>query len=225
MTTTQTTMRAFDENYYVGKRVVITGGTKGIGAAVASRLESVGSRVLTAARSAPETPSELFVQADVITPDGVRALAKSALELLGGVDIVVNNIGGSSSRPGGVLALTDEDWQADLNANLLAAVRLDRALLPSMIEQGTGVIIHVSSIQRRMPLNSTIAYAAAKAALSNIRIGKYAPGDRELAEESRRKGGRPLRYNTRKDKEYCSDNCRVKAHYHEVVKPRKQQRG
>ena len=198
MTTTQTTMRAFDENYYVGKRVVITGGTKGIGAAVANRLESVGSRVLTAARSAPETPSELFVQADVITPDGVRALAKSALELLGGVDIVINNIGGSSSRPGGVLALTDEDWQADLNANLLAAVRLDRALLPSMIEQGTGVIIHVSSIQRRMPLNSTIAYAAAKAALSNyskalanevgskgIRVNTIAPGFVETTAASR----------------------------------------
>jgi hypothetical protein len=57
-----------------------------------------------------------------------------------------------------------------------------------------------------------------------IRIGKYAPGDRELAEESRHKGGRPPRYKTRRDKEYCSDNCRVKAHYHEVVKPRKQQR-
>jgi hypothetical protein len=57
-----------------------------------------------------------------------------------------------------------------------------------------------------------------------IRIGKYAPGARELAEESRHKGGRPRRYKTRKDKEYCSDNCRVKAHYHEVVKPRKQQR-
>lgn len=57
-----------------------------------------------------------------------------------------------------------------------------------------------------------------------IRIGKYAPGARELAEESRHKDGRPRRYKTRKDKEYCSDNCRAKAHYHEVVKPRKQQR-
>ena len=94
--------------------------------------------------------------------------------------------------------LTDEDWQADLNANLLAAVRLDRALLPSMIEQGAGVIIHVSSIQRRMPLNSTIAYAAAKAALSNyskalanevgpkgIRVNTIAPGFVETAAASR----------------------------------------
>ena len=57
-----------------------------------------------------------------------------------------------------------------------------------------------------------------------IRIGKYAPGDRELAEASRDKGDRPRRYKFRKDKEYCSDNCRVKAHYYEVVKPRKLKR-
>ena len=58
-----------------------------------------------------------------------------------------------------------------------------------------------------------------------IRIGgKYAPGDREFAEESRDKGDRPRRYKTRKAKEYCSNNCRVEAYYHEVVKPRKQKR-
>lgn len=198
ITTIQNAIRAFDKNHYVGKRVVITGGTKGIVAAVANRLESLGSRVSTAGRSAPETSSGLFLQADDITPDGVRALAKSAPELLGGVDIVVNNIGGSSLRSGGLLAFTDEDWQADLNANLLAAVRLDRALLPSMIEQGTRIIIHVSSIQRRMPLNSMIAYAAAKAALSKyskalanevgpkgIRVNTIAPSFVETAAASR----------------------------------------
>jgi NAD(P)-dependent dehydrogenase (short-subunit alcohol dehydrogenase family) len=69
-------------------------------------------------------------------------------------------------------ALTDEDWQAALNQNLLAAVRLDRGLLPSMLKQGSGVIIHISSIQRRLPLfEATLAYAAAKAALSNYSKG------------------------------------------------------
>jgi NAD(P)-dependent dehydrogenase (short-subunit alcohol dehydrogenase family) len=64
--------------------------------------------------------------------------------------------------------LDDEVWQRELNLNLLAAVRMDRALLPAMIEQGSGVIVHVTSIQRQLPLpESTIAYAAAKAALSN----------------------------------------------------------
>jgi NAD(P)-dependent dehydrogenase (short-subunit alcohol dehydrogenase family) len=70
------------------------------------------------------------------------------------------------------VVLDDEVWQRELNLNLLAAVRMDRALLPAMIEQGSGVIVHVTSIQRQLPLpESTIAYAAAKAALSNYSKG------------------------------------------------------
>src|SRR5207245_6471201 len=76
-------------------------------------------------------------------------------------------VGGSSSPAGGALAVSDEHWQKDLDLNLFSAVRLDRALLPSMLAQGSGVIVHVSSIQSRMPLNQTIPYAAAKAALTN----------------------------------------------------------
>jgi NAD(P)-dependent dehydrogenase (short-subunit alcohol dehydrogenase family) len=194
------TTTGFDERYYEGKRVVITGGTKGIGAAVAARLGAAGARVVTAARTEPDTTStpDLFIRADVSTAEGVRTLAERALDLLGGVDIVVHNVGGSSSPPGGVLALTDADWQADINTNLFAAVRLDRALLPAMLEQGSGVIIHISSIQRRLPLKSTIAYAAAKAALSNysknlanevspkgIRVNTIAPGFVETAAAGR----------------------------------------
>ena len=68
--------------------------------------------------------------------------------------------------------LDDEEWQKELTLNLLPAVRLDRALLPAMIEQGSGVIVHITSIQRQLPLPaSTIAYAAAKAALSNYSKG------------------------------------------------------
>jgi len=91
---------------------------------------------------------------------------------LGGVDIVVHNVGGSSAPGGGFAALTDDEWQHALNSNLLAAVRLDRGLLPLMLAQGAGVIIHISSIQRRLPLfEATLAYAAAKAALSNYSKG------------------------------------------------------
>jgi len=83
-----------------------------------------------------------------------------------------NVVGGSSAPAGGFAVLDDEAWQRELNLNLLAAVRLDRALLPAMIEQGSGVIVHVTSIQRQLPLpESTIAYAAAKAALSNYSKG------------------------------------------------------
>jgi len=120
----------------------------------------------------------------------VHKVVDHVLERLGGVDILVNNVGGSSAPGGGFAALTDEDWQDALDANLLAAVRLDRALLPGMLSQGAGVIVHISSIQRRLPLfEATLAYAAAKAALTTyskglskevgpkgVRVNTVAPG-------------------------------------------------
>ena len=94
------------------------------------------------------------------------ALADAALDRLGGVDILAHVIGGSSAPAGGFAALTDEHWLAELNLNLLATVRLDRLLLPTMIAQGAGAVVHVTSIQSVLPLpESTTAYAAAKAAL------------------------------------------------------------
>ncbi len=85
------------------------------------------------------------------------------LDRFKGVDIVVHNVGGSSAPSGGFAKVTDELWQQAIDENLFSAVRLDRGLLPSMIEQGSGVVIHVSSIQRTLPLyDSTLAYAAAK---------------------------------------------------------------
>jgi hypothetical protein len=80
----------------------------------------------------------------------------------------VHVVGGSAAPAGGFAVLDDNEWHKALNQNLFAAVRLDRALLPSMIEQGSGVVVHITSIQDRLPLpEATIAYAAAKAALSN----------------------------------------------------------
>jgi NAD(P)-dependent dehydrogenase (short-subunit alcohol dehydrogenase family) len=88
------------------------------------------------------------------------------------VDILINCVGGSMAPVGGALPLTDEHWNQALDLNLLSAVRLDRGLLPAMLRQGNGVIVHVSSIQRRLPLfEATLAYAAAKAALSNYSKG------------------------------------------------------
>ncbi len=162
------------ESEFGGKRALVTGGTKGIGEAIVRRLRSSGASVVTTARSAPpELPTpDLFVGADISTAEGTEKVVRYVLDRLGGIDILVNNVGGSSARGGGFAALTDEDWQAALNQNLLAAVRLDRALLPSMLKQGSGVIIHISSIQRRLPLfEATLAYAAAKAALSNYSKG------------------------------------------------------
>lgn len=159
---------------FAAKRVLVTGGTKGMGEAIVRRLREAGAIVFTTARSAPATLADptLFLAADLSTADGTSAVAARALERLGGLDILVNNVGGSSAPGGGFAALTDDHWNDAINANLFAAVRLDRAVLPAMLAQGAGVIVHISSIQRRLPLyESTLAYAAAKAALSTYSKG------------------------------------------------------
>ncbi len=162
------------QDEFQGKRVLVTGGTKGIGEAIARRLAQGGARVATTARTAPSEnpPPGLFIQGDLSTAEGAETVVQQVLQAFGGLDILINNVGGSSTPGGGFAASSDEDWIQTLNWNLLAAVRLDRGFLPGMLEAGAGVIIHISSIQRRMPLyESTLAYAAAKAALSNYSKG------------------------------------------------------
>jgi len=157
-----------------GKRVLVTGGTQGAGEAIVRRLAAAGAVTVTAARSPlpPGQSPDWFVRADLGTLEGVNTVARTIQEKLGGLDIAVHNLGGSSSPGGGFAALTDELWMQELSVNLLAAVRLDRALIPQMVERRSGVVIHVSSIQRSLPLHeSTLAYAAAKAALTNYSKG------------------------------------------------------
>ena len=156
------------------KRALVTGGTKGVGQAVVEVLREAGATVLTTARSLPKNHGAVdqFVTADVSTAEGCAIVARAVRERLGGLDIIVHVVGGSSAPAGGFAVLDDKEWHRALDQNLFAAVRLDRALLPAMIEQGSGVIIHITSIQRQMPLpEATIAYAAAKAALSNYSKG------------------------------------------------------
>jgi NAD(P)-dependent dehydrogenase (short-subunit alcohol dehydrogenase family) len=154
---------------FTGKRVLVTGGTKGAGKATADRFLQGGATVAITARSVPaENTAAHFIQADVSTSEGTAHVIDEMLRRFKGVDIVVHNVGGSSAPSGGFITVTDELWQQAMDENLYPAVRLDRGLLPSMIERGSGVIVHVSSIQRTMPLyDSTLAYAAAKAALTN----------------------------------------------------------
>jgi len=158
---------------FKGKRVLVTGGTKGAGKAIADRFLKGGATLAITARSAPtENSAAHFIQADVSTSEGTTHVIREMLNRFKGVDIMVHNVGGSSAPSGGFITVTDELWQQAINENLYPAVRLDRGLLPAMIEQRSGVIIHVSSIQRTMPLyDSTLAYAAAKAALTNYSKG------------------------------------------------------
>lgn len=156
------------------RRALVTGSTRGIGAAVVKTLLEAGAQVVATARSAPSRPVDgvHYLAADLSTAEGARVVAQSVLQQLKGIDILINVLGGSSAPGGGFAVLDDAEWSRELNLNLMSAVRLDRALLPTMIAQGAGVIVHVTSIQGALPLpESTIAYAAAKSALSTYSKG------------------------------------------------------
>lgn len=162
-----------------GMRALVTGGARGVGAAVVQGLVEADVEVLAAARSLPNRAVEnvRYVAADLSTAEGAHHVADSVRQHLGGIDILVNVVGGSSAPAGGFAALDDSQWLTELDLNLMSAVRLDRALLPSMIAQRSGVIVHVTSIQRVLPLpDSTIAYAAAKARTASDGIGGGARG-------------------------------------------------
>jgi NAD(P)-dependent dehydrogenase (short-subunit alcohol dehydrogenase family) len=146
---------------------VVTGGTRGIGAATVNRLVAAGARVVAVARhDAPVPAGARLVTADLSTASGAEAAAAAALGHLGGVDVLVDNAGHNAQVPEGVLAAGDEDWLGNLETNLLSVVRLDRALVPHMIEQGHGAVVHVSSNAARWPQPNGVPYAAAKAALN-----------------------------------------------------------
>jgi len=175
-----------------GCRVLVTAGTKGIGAAVVQTLLDGGARVVATARHVEGVASTgaHHVAADLTTAEGCARAARATLDQLGGIDAIVNVLGGSQAPAGGFAVLDDGRWMDEINLNLMPAVRIDRALLPTMIAQGSGVIIHVTSIQHRLPLpEATTAYAAAKAALSTyskslskevtpkgVRVVRVAPG-------------------------------------------------
>jgi NAD(P)-dependent dehydrogenase (short-subunit alcohol dehydrogenase family) len=175
-----------------GKRVLVTGGTRGLGAAVVELLAGLGARVVATARTLPRAPIKgvHYMEADLASAEGARQAGEAMLHHLGGIDALINVVGGSSAPAGGFAALDDAEWANALDLNLMSAVRLDRALLPAMIMQGSGVILHVTSIQRTLPLpEATTAYAAAKAALSTyskalskevtpkgVRVVRVAPG-------------------------------------------------
>ena len=154
-----------------GKRALITGGTRGMGQAVSGLLAASGALVVAAGRHAPDNSPVPVIEADLASAAGAALVASQATEILGGLDIVVHAVGASTTKPGGALALTDDDWAQALNTNLLSAVRVDRAVLPGMVEQGSGAIVHFASLQWKRPHESSPAYGPAKAALRSYSKG------------------------------------------------------
>ncbi len=120
-----------------------------------------------------------------MTPDGTTAVVKQVHEKFGGVDILIDNVGGLTSPGGGFSTLTEVHWENELRFNFLATVRLDRALLPAMIKKKSGVVIHISTVSGKVPLwQVNMAYAASKAALNSY--------SKALANEVASKGVRVL---------------------------------
>jgi len=155
-----------------GRTAIVTGGSKGIGLAVARGLADSGVRVITGARtSSPELDllqREGRVQASVIDLSDPAGPARLAALAEGPVDILVNNVGGAPARTGGFLSISDEDWLATINLDLMAAVRTTRSVLPAMLAAGRGSIVTICSVNARLPDPAVLDYSVAKAGLASF---------------------------------------------------------
>ncbi|NKY50607.1 oxidoreductase [Nocardia vermiculata] len=154
-----------------GKTAVVTGAGRGIGLAVAQTLAAEGVRVVGAARTVTpelEKATVAAVSADLSRPEGSAALIDAALGELGGIDILINNVGGGDVDRlgmGGFLDTPDEQWQEIFDLNLFSPIWTTRAALPSLLER-RGAIVNISSTSARIPTSGPIGYSEAKAALT-----------------------------------------------------------
>jgi NAD(P)-dependent dehydrogenase (short-subunit alcohol dehydrogenase family) len=154
------------------KVAVVTGASKGIGLAVTRTLVAEGARVVAGARSDDSLKGlerVTGVAVDLASSDGPGRLVRRALDDHGRVDVLVNNVGGVRLRLQGFLGTSDEEFAWAMNINFFAALRATRAVLPSMLKQGSGTIVNVASVNAFFePDAGTIDYGAAKAALLNF---------------------------------------------------------
>lgn len=158
-----------------GRTAVVTGASKGIGFAVAEALSAAGARVVAAARTTSPRLDALvadgrahWVRADLTEPGAAERLAEAAGDR---IDVLVNNVGSAPARPGGFLAVTDEQWRQTFELNVFAAVSVTRAVLPRMLDAGGGAVVTVGSVNAELPDPTVIDYGAAKAALVNLSKG------------------------------------------------------
>lgn len=178
-------------NELAGRRALVTGGTRGIGAAIAQRLLDAGAKVVIAARTPNDDMPKgaTFVAGDASTGEGVEAIATKALAALGGLDILVNNAGGASAFLAGSWTIPDQAWHDSMALNLFAAIRLTNAVLPALRASKAAAVVNLSSAAATMPFGPFAHYGVAKAALnyysrtlamelapSGIRVNVVSPG-------------------------------------------------
>ncbi len=159
------------------KRIVITGASKGIGLALVERFLAEGARVVAASRR-PSVELErlagdalVHVSADLTQPDAPAEVVARAAAAFGGLDVLVNNVGGVLAPRASFAGISDADWHATLEFNLLSAVRAIRAALPLLLERPGSSVINISSVNGRRPAPSVLDYAVAKAGLTTLTKG------------------------------------------------------
>ena len=156
-----------------GRRALVTGGSKGIGLAIAQELVGEGAHVAICSRSEEEVETAAAglrdggttihaQRADVTDPGDVRDFVTRSAEALGGIDFLVNNAG--RAHPGRFATLDDDDWQADLDVKLFSLIRCSREVLPHMREAGGGRIVNVGAVYARMPDPTFFATSVNRAA-------------------------------------------------------------
>jgi NAD(P)-dependent dehydrogenase (short-subunit alcohol dehydrogenase family) len=155
---------------FAGWRALVTGGSRGIGAAVARRLLDAGATVVVTARSRhAETPADAtFIEGDLGTEAGAKAIGAKALTALGGLDILINNAGATRVHLPNSEAISDAEWVDALNVNFLSAVRVTYSVLEALRKGTSASILNVSA-GGVLPFRGPVAhYGAAKAALNSF---------------------------------------------------------
>jgi NAD(P)-dependent dehydrogenase (short-subunit alcohol dehydrogenase family) len=152
---------------FSGRRALVTGGSRGIGAAIAQRLLDSGAEVVTAARTATDdTPAgSTFIAADIRTAEGAQELVAKSTEVMGGLDILVNNAGAARVFVGGATTIPEEEWQDSLDINFLSAVRLTNAAADALKASSAGAVVNIASTAAFEAGPAALHYATAKAAL------------------------------------------------------------
>ena len=178
-------------NEFDGVRALVTGGSRGIGAAIAQRFLDGGASVVTTARSRTEdTPAgSTFVDGDVSSAAGAQRLVDAALKSLGGLDVLINNAGAAQVHMGGASTIPDDEWQQSLDVNFLSAVRILNATLPALKESDHASVVNIAATGALTAPPPLLHYGTAKAALlvyskgmaaelapAGIRVNSVTPG-------------------------------------------------